>query len=94
MIKKIETTLNQRGNVYGTMEKNAEITQGLMRVIAKSPNARNLSAMHVETLHMIFHKISRMVCGDPMYLDNVHDIIGYAKLLEDYINAFPTRVDA
>jgi len=32
---------------------------------------------------MICHKISRIVNGDPNYKDSWHDIIGYAKLIED-----------
>ena len=35
---------------------------------------------------MIFHKVSRLVCGDHWYADNAHDIAGYATLLEEYIN--------
>ena len=36
-------------------------------------------------VQMIFSKISRMACGDPDYSDNMHDIIGYAKILENYL---------
>ena len=34
---------------------------------------------------MIFHKIARCVCGDHNYIDNIHDIVGYAKLLEEFL---------
>ena len=46
----------------------------------------DLSPMHREAMHMIFHKIARMCSGDSYYADNPHDIAGYATLLEEYIN--------
>jgi hypothetical protein len=85
MSNEIEKTLIIRGSRYGTFEDNADITQALMAIIEESPKAHELTNLHKECLHMIFHKISRMVCGDPMYVDNVHDIGGYAKGLEDYL---------
>lgn len=81
----IEKTLEERGSRYGKFEDNARITQGLMAVIETSPNYEILSNMHKEMYHMIFHKIARSVCGDPMYVDNAHDIVGYAKGLEDFL---------
>lgn len=79
-------TLEERGSRYGSFSDNARITQSLMQVIETAPNYNALSVEHLEATHMIFHKIARMVCGDPMYADNPHDIAGYAKLLEDFIN--------
>ena len=81
----VEETLEQRGGRYGTFEANAYITQELMRVIAQGTNFHLLSDIHKEAYHMIMHKIGRSVNGDPWYDDNMHDVIGYAKLLEDYI---------
>jgi hypothetical protein len=80
----VKNTLAQRGNRYGGIEENAELTQHMMDSIIEYQH--KLSPVHKECLHMIFHKISRMVVGDPNYADNAHDIAGYAKLLEDYIN--------
>lgn len=84
-IQSIEDTLKERGGRYGRFEDNAEISQGFMRVLRAAPNYNLLTDMHIEIYHMIFHKIGRSVCGDPMYIDNIHDIIGYAKGLEDYL---------
>jgi len=86
MTSDIEETIKERGLRYGSFEKNAETTQGMMSVVAQADSYNKLSDMHKEIIHMICHKISRIVNGDPMYVDNVHDIIGYAKGLEDYIN--------
>ena len=81
----INTTLAQRGSRYGTFEDNARLTQALMNT-ALGASQTELSLMHKEALHMIFHKIARMCSGDQWYADNPHDIAGYATLLEEYIN--------
>jgi len=84
-IETVVETLKDRGLKYGTMEDNAKITQDLMKVVSASPNWDNLPVVHRECLHMIMAKISRMLCGEYMHLDNPHDISGYAMLLEDWI---------
>ena len=81
----IEKTLEERSSRYGLMEDNANITQNLLSIIEKAPNYKKLTPMHKEVYHMVFHKIARSVCGDPFYVDNIHDIIGYAKCLEEYL---------
>lgn len=87
MTDPIQTTLQERGSRYGTFSDNAVITQAFMDVLAKAPNYDKLSAQHLEAFHMIFHKISRMACGDCMYDDSARDIAGYATLLLEWINA-------
>ena len=81
----ITATLAQRGNRYGTFEDNARLTQALMATALGAAKSE-LSNMHKEALHMIFHKVARMCSGDQWYADNPHDIAGYATLLEEYIN--------
>ena len=81
----IDKTLEQRGDKYGSFVDNATMTQSLMRVIQCHPGYDKLSDCHKEAFHMIFHKISRCVCGDVNYIDNIHDIVGYAKLLENFL---------
>ncbi len=81
----VNETLKQRGGRYGSLEDNANVTQMLTQVVTLyGPNYDQLQNQHKEVLHMIFHKIARMVCGDVMYSDNMHDVAGYAKLLEDW----------
>jgi hypothetical protein len=84
----IQDTIEQRGNKYGKYAFNAELTQELMGLVTNHAElvGNELSKTHLESIHMIFHKISRMVNGDPWYSDNAHDIAGYATLLEEYIN--------
>jgi len=85
MTNKIDKTLKERGSRYGSFEHNAKITQRLCNVLKQAPNYDLLEEEHIEAFHMIFHKIARCVCGDPNYIDNIHDIIGYAKLLEGFL---------
>lgn len=81
----VEETLKQRAGRYGDMVENARITQGLMDVVMQSPSWANWTPMHRECVHMIFHKIARMACGDCLYDDNIIDLIGYATRLKDFI---------
>lgn len=84
----VDATLAERGSRYGTFKGNAEITQKLKSVMRATDNYRNgkLSASQVEALDMIFHKIGRILNGDPNHADSWHDIAGYAKLVDDELN--------
>lgn len=79
----IEDTLAQRGSAYGDFREQGRITQNLKRAMHDSPNWAGLPAYMKEGLDMIQHKISRMLNGDALYDDNMHDIIGYTKLMQD-----------
>jgi hypothetical protein len=50
-----------------------------------APNWPTLPPDVREALEMIQLKVARILIGDPEYADNWHDIIGYAKLVEDRI---------
>tara|TARA_R100000951_G_scaffold63860_3_gene53627 strand:+ start:5477 stop:6022 length:546 start_codon:yes stop_codon:yes gene_type:complete len=79
----MDETLSERGGRYGLFKDNARVTQEALAVFMKEPQWGDLSPTHKEFFHMTLHKMSRMICGDPNYVDNPHDIAGYAKLLED-----------
>jgi hypothetical protein len=85
----LEETLEERGKRYGRFTDHAQVTQDLKRVAANHLRSTGLllAADQQEALDMIFHKIARIVCGDPNYADSWHDIAGYAKLVEDRLNA-------
>jgi len=78
----INETLKDRGEIYGTYKTNAQITQDLKNVMEKTQNWSLLSDDKKESLHMIAHKIGRILNGDPEYADSWHDIAGYAMLTE------------
>ncbi len=77
----IEKTLKQRGAVYGAFSDNAETSQVLKQTMREAKNWNLLSYAQQEALEMVQHKISRLLNGDPTYLDNVVDILGYTELM-------------
>lgn len=79
----IDSTLVERGKRYGKFADHACYTQALKSVYRTSPNWNKLEPDQKEALEMIAHKIGRMLSGDPNYRDNWHDIVGYAKLVDD-----------
>lgn len=78
----INQTLTERELRYGQYADLAEIAQSLKKTMRECPKWEALSADKKEALEMIQHKIARILNGDPGYVDNWHDIIGYAKLVE------------
>ena len=82
---KIGNILADRGSKYGDYTSNAHVTQSIMRALHQGENSHNLNDNHVEALHMIAHKMSRIVNGDPDLHDSWDDIAGYAKLVSDRI---------
>ena len=82
-MRDIESTLEERGNRYGTFSDHARITQNIKRAMADSPNWERLSDSQKECLEMVAHKAGRILNGDPNYHDSWHDIVGYAKLVAD-----------
>lgn len=82
----VDNTLKKRAEKYGDFKDIARITEEFQHVIENSPNSTKLSDQHKVSLYMICHKMARILCGDPLYADNAHDIAGYATLLEDHLN--------
>ena len=81
---------------YGTFEGHARISQALKRAMQDSPNWSKLTDVQKEGLEMVQHKIARMLNGDPSYLDNIVDIVGYSTLVKDVMETnygFQRKVD-
>lgn len=79
----IESTLEERGNRYGSFEHHASIAQDLQRRMQMEDGWSRLEDDQRQALTVIADKIARMLNGDPTYRDNWHDIVGYAKLVDD-----------
>jgi hypothetical protein len=79
----IQDTLAERGSRYGKFIDHATICQNLKDVVYVAPNYGRLAADQKQAIDVIFDKIARVLNGDPNYVDNWHDIQGYAKLVED-----------
>ena len=87
MTTDVDAILAERGNRYGTFENHARISQALKRAMHDSPNWSKLTDVQKEGLEMIQHKVARMLNGDPSYLDNIIDVVGYATLVKDMMEA-------
>lgn len=83
----IQATLDERGKRYGNFLDHAQITQAIKRVMHLAPKWYALSPDKKEALDMLAHKIGRILDGDPNYHDSWHDIVGYAKLVADELEA-------
>ncbi|MDN7554640.1 hypothetical protein QZM46_25345 [Burkholderia vietnamiensis] len=79
----ITETLAERGARYGVFAEHADIAQALQDAMRATGGWSKLAADQKQALTVIADKIARMLNGDPDYVDNWHDIIGYAKLVED-----------
>jgi len=75
--------LEERGKRYGSFETHAAISQALKRAMQSSPNWSKLTDVQKEGLEMVQHKVARMLNGDPSYLDNIVDIVGYSTLIKN-----------
>lgn len=77
----ISTTLQERGDRYGSFKGQARLSQDFKRVMLSSKNWCHLEDYQKEGLEMIVHKIARALNGDENYDDNYRDISGYATLI-------------
>ena len=78
----IEQTLAQRQSQYGCFEDVAFVTQGMIELMRKC-NYDKMPASHQMALSMICSKMARIVNGDFNFIENWHDISGYATLVEN-----------
>lgn len=81
----IDETLKERGTKYGPFTGHATVTQALKKV-ARNFNPEKWDSLNpdqAEAIEMVFHKIGRILNGDPDFHDSWHDINGYIKLVAD-----------
>lgn len=82
----IDATLAERGKRYGAFRDQAVYADKINEVLVSSPNWTTMAPDQREALRIIANKIGRILNGDPDYADNWHDIVGYAKLVDDRLN--------
>ena len=75
--------LVERGKTHGDYTDHATITQALKFCAKDGKNWHSNPPVVKEALEMIFHKIGRILSGDPDFRDHWDDIAGYAKLVAD-----------
>lgn len=76
----VEKILEERGKTHGEFTTHARISQKL-KSVARMSGMGSLPLPHVESLEMIFHKIARILNGNPDHVDHWDDIAGYATLI-------------
>jgi len=79
----IAATLTERGKRYGAFRDQAVYADRINDVLTSSPNWEKMAPDQREALRIIANKIGRILNGDPDYADSWHDIVGYAKLVDD-----------
>lgn len=84
----IRAILAQRGSRYGVFKQHAEVSQRFKALLTEELVNREklLTDSQQEAMEMIFHKIARIVNGDPNYSDSWRDIAGYAALVADELD--------
>lgn len=89
----VNKILDERGSKYGKFKDHADITQTLkqsadhfLKVKHNTDLKNKLSASQHEALDMIFHKIGRILNGDPNYSDSWWDLAGYAQLVAEELD--------
>ena len=82
----INKTLEQRGERYGKFKDVAATTYALQEILRYAKSYEHMSDDQVIALDMICNKMARIVNGDPNYIENWHDIAGYATLVEQELN--------
>lgn len=80
-----EEILADRQKTHGDFTDNARVMQKLKEVVMFEYGWCKLSLVQREALHMILHKVGRIVSGNPNEPDHWVDIQGYARLAQDRI---------
>lgn len=80
-VKTTEQLLAERQSTHGEYSEHARATQSILRVLQAERRWPQLSDMQKESLHMLAHKMGRIVTGNPDIADHWDDIAGYSKLI-------------
>jgi len=80
--------LTERGDRYGVFMDHARIAQAFKNYVRDTHGEKfdSMAFDQKESLEMIFHKIARVLNGDPDYSDSWRDIAGYAALVADRLD--------
>lgn len=81
MSSDLNKIIQERESQHGGFIHNSQTSQIIKHAMRTSKEWQNLNMSMRESLEMIAHKISRIVCGDPENPDSWLDIAGYAILI-------------
>lgn len=81
-MKDLDSILDERSKTHGNFFDNSAYCQYLKEVFSNYDIVRgNFEAYQLEAIDMIFHKIARILSGNPDEIDHWQDIAGYALLV-------------
>lgn len=84
----INQVLKERGKTHGSFPTQANLSQQFKLLISKelSQQFKTLTPAMDESLDMIVHKLSRIICGNAYEKDHWIDIAGYATLVANELS--------
>ena len=82
-MKTIQETLDEREQQHGSFSSHCEIESELMCVT--EGRLHGLSDVQKVGLHMILHKVARILNDGHNHADSWHDISGYSTLVEQHM---------
>lgn len=94
MSKDINSTLKERGDIYGPFKDGAATMQALKAVARANYGYADLCQAKREALDMIFHKIGRIINGNSSYIDNWRDIAAYSTLVIEMLQDDEKAIDS
>jgi hypothetical protein len=77
----------ERQNTHGDFRQNGRVMQAIKDLLRTGPSWSAMEPFQREGVDMIAHKLGRIVCGDPNYLDHWDDIAGYATRVTTIIRS-------
>ena len=81
-IKEVTDIREQR---YGSLKVQGKLAQDLKDVAHNSSKWNKLLPYQKECIDMVMHKISRILEGDPKYIDSWRDIVGYVSRVVEFL---------
>lgn len=87
----VAATLKERGSRYGNYLEQTRISKNLQHVVQTCDSWGRLNTDQQDALEMIAVKISRILNGDPDYVDNWRDIAGYATLVANRLEGIESE---
>jgi len=85
--------LKARQSTHGDFTEQAQFIWATTQAMEKTQNWPTLSPTMREAVHMILHKIGRVLVGDPIHADHWADIAGYATLIVERLPGGKSPVD-
>ena len=81
MDQNIDTILSTRETTHGSYVEQSTASQTLKQECEQGKNWPDMPFYMRESIHMIQHKVARIISGDPYEPDHWRDIEGYARLV-------------